>query len=56
MADALSWSAARRIALRAQGMGGTRRTTMPQAAASRRALVRTLERTQIGRASCRERV
>lgn len=47
MADALSWSAARRIALRAQGMGGARRTTMPQVAASRRALVRTLERTHL---------
>lgn len=47
MADALSWTAARRIVLRAQGMGGARRDDMPPAAGSRRALVRTLERTHL---------
>jgi uncharacterized protein YcaQ len=47
MADALSWTAARRIALRAQGMGGARRDAMPPAAGSRRALARTLERTHL---------
>ena len=47
MADRLSWTAARRIALRAQGIGGARRTAMPSVAGSRRALVRTLARTQL---------
>lgn len=47
MAGTLSWTAARRIALRAQGMGGPRRDEMPSAAGSRRALVRTLERTHL---------
>ena len=47
MTERLSWTAARRIALRAQGMGGPRRTSAPTAAASRRALVRTLERTHL---------
>lgn len=43
----LSWTAARRIALRAQGIGGSRRTEAPDTATSRRALVRTLERTHL---------
>jgi uncharacterized protein YcaQ len=47
MAESLSWTAARRIALRAQGIGGPRRTAAPTSAASRRALQRTLERTHL---------
>lgn len=47
MSTALTWTAARRIALRAQGMGGARRSGMPTTATSRRALTRTLEATQL---------
>lgn len=47
MIETLSWTTARRIALRAQGMGGARRTQMPAAAVNRRALQRTLQRTQL---------
>lgn len=36
MSETLSWTAARRIALRAQGMGAARRSRMPQPAASLR--------------------
>ena len=43
----LTWTAARRIALRSQGMAGARRSEMPTAAVNRRALRRTLERTQL---------
>lgn len=45
MTETLSWARARRIALRAQGMGAARRTELPSTAASRRSLERTLERT-----------
>lgn len=45
--DLLTWSQARRIALRAQGIGGTRAPRMPSRAASRTALARTLERTHL---------
>ncbi|MGP9538991.1 winged helix-turn-helix domain-containing protein [Brachybacterium sp. AOP43-C2-M15] len=47
MSASLSWTAARRIALRAQGMGGARRSEHPTTATSRRALARTLESTQL---------
>lgn len=47
MSTTLSWTQARRIALRAQGMGPARRTAMPASATSRRALRRTLERTHL---------
>lgn len=47
MSEQLSWTAARRIALRAQGMGTARREDPPTAATSRRALARTLERTHL---------
>lgn len=47
MVETLTWTAARRIALRSQGVGGGRRTEMPGAAGSRRALTRTLERTHL---------
>ena len=45
MTATLSWTNARRIALRAQGMGRARRMALPSAAVSRRALRATLERT-----------
>ena len=45
MTTTLSWTNARRIALRAQGMGRARRMALPSAAVSRRALRATLERT-----------
>lgn len=47
MTETLSWAQARRIALRAQGIGPVRRTAVPSRAASRRALAETLERTQL---------
>ena len=47
MTDTVSWTRARRIALRAQGMGRARRTEIPAPAASRRALRRTLEHTHL---------
>lgn len=47
MSTALSWTMARRIALRAQGMGRSRRTRIPSRAASRRSLQVTLERTHL---------
>lgn len=47
MTDTLSWTRARRIALRAQGMGRARHTEIPAPAASRRALRRTLEHTHL---------
>lgn len=47
MSAALSWQQARRIALRAQGMGSARRIDVGSAASSRRALARTLERTHL---------
>lgn len=43
----LTWTRARRIALRAQGMGRARRSDPPTTASSRSALARTLERTQL---------
>ena len=43
----LTWTRARRIALRAQGMGRARRSDPPTASSSRRALARTLERTHL---------
>lgn len=45
MSPTLTWTRARRIALRAQGMGRARRDAPPTADSSRRALARTLERT-----------
>lgn len=47
MSITLSWAQARRIALRAQGMGPVRRRRVPSTDASRRALERTLERTHL---------
>lgn len=47
MSAALSWQQARRIALRAQGMGSARRVDVGSAASGRRALARTLERTHL---------
>ena len=47
MTDTLTWTSARRIALRAQGIGGPRRDRPPTAASSRRALARTLAHTQL---------
>lgn len=47
MSTALSWTTARRIALRAQGMGRSRRTEIPSRAASRRSLQATVERTHL---------
>ena len=47
MSSTLTWTRARRIALRAQGMGRARRNDMPAMATSRRALARTLERTHL---------
>lgn len=47
MTETLSWTAARRIALRAQGMGRARRSAAPTPASSRSALARTIERTQL---------
>ncbi|MFE5775150.1 winged helix-turn-helix domain-containing protein [Brachybacterium sp. NPDC056505] len=47
MAERLSWRSARRIALRAQGIGGRRADDLPARAASRRSLERTLERTHL---------
>lgn len=47
MSTALSWTTARRIALRAQGMGRSRRTHLPSRAASRRSLQATVERTHL---------
>lgn len=43
----LSWAEARRIALRAQGLGGPRRTAVPPPRGSREALATTLERTHL---------
>lgn len=47
MSTALSWTTARRIALRAQGMGRSRRLQIPSRASSRRALQATVERTHL---------
>lgn len=47
MSTTLTWTQARRIALRAQGMGPARRSTPPTPASSRGALARTLERTHL---------
>lgn len=47
MSETLSWTAARRIALRAQGMGASRRTEMPRTAGSRRAMLRALQHTHL---------
>lgn len=47
MSSTLTWTRARRIALRSQGMGKARRSEPPTTATSRRALARTLERTQL---------
>ncbi|WP_299304516.1 winged helix-turn-helix domain-containing protein [uncultured Brachybacterium sp.] len=47
MSSTLTWTRARRIALRAQGMGRARRSEAPTTATSRRALARTLERTHL---------
>lgn len=47
MSTAVSWTAARRIALRAQGMGRSRRTEIPSRAASTRSLRATVERTHL---------
>ncbi|GAA1302797.1 MAG: winged helix-turn-helix domain-containing protein [Brachybacterium tyrofermentans] len=47
MSTALSWTTARRIALRAQGMGRSRRTEIPSRAVSRRSLQATVERTHL---------
>ncbi|PWH05162.1 winged helix-turn-helix domain-containing protein [Brachybacterium endophyticum] len=47
MSDRLSWTAARRIALRAQGIGGARAEEPVDAARSRRSLRRTLETTHL---------
>ncbi|UEJ82605.1 winged helix DNA-binding domain-containing protein [Brachybacterium halotolerans subsp. kimchii] len=47
MPERLSWRSARRIALRAQGIGGRRADDLPARAASRRGLERTLERTHL---------
>lgn len=47
MTGTLSWGEARRIALRAQGMGPARRTAMPSRSASREALERTVRRTHL---------
>ncbi|MEE1649611.1 crosslink repair DNA glycosylase YcaQ family protein [Brachybacterium sp. J144] len=47
MTRTLTWTAARRIALRSQGIGPARRHEEPTAAASRRALRRTLEHTHL---------
>lgn len=43
----LTWSQARRIALRSQGIGARRNQRMPSRAASRSALHRTVERTHL---------
>lgn len=43
----MSWTDARRIALRAQGIGGSRRTAVASPARSREALAATLARTQL---------
>ncbi|HEX7352842.1 winged helix-turn-helix domain-containing protein [Brachybacterium sp.] len=47
MSPTLTWTRARRIALRSQGMGRARRSDPPTPATSRRALARTLERTHM---------
>ncbi|ATG54432.1 hypothetical protein CFK41_06360 [Brachybacterium ginsengisoli] len=47
MSQTITWTRARRIALRAQGMGRARRSEPATAASSRRALERTLERTHM---------
>lgn len=47
MPERMSWRSARRIALRAQGIGGRRADDLPARAASRRSLERTLERTHL---------
>ncbi|AXK45516.1 winged helix-turn-helix domain-containing protein [Brachybacterium saurashtrense] len=47
MTETLTWTTARRIALRAQGLGPARRADTPGPAASRRALARTLESTHL---------
>lgn len=47
MSSTLTWTRARRIALRAQGIGRARRSDLPTMSTSRRALARTLERTHL---------
>jgi len=47
MTTPLSWTTARRIALRAQGMGRSRRIEIPSRAVSRRSLQATVERTHL---------
>ena len=47
MNETITWTQARRIALRAQGMGRARRDTMPSTRGSRAALVRTLAHTHL---------
>ena len=47
MSSTLTWTRARRIALRAQGIGRARRSDLPTTSTSRRALARTLERTHL---------
>jgi uncharacterized protein YcaQ len=47
MPERLSWTAARRIALRTQGIGGRRHDAPPSRAVSRRSLERTLETTHL---------
>lgn len=47
MTPTITWTQARRIALRSQGMGAARRTDMPAQRSSRAALVRTLQRTHL---------
>ena len=47
MTTTLSWAEARRIALRSQGIGGTRRTAVPSPAVSREALRRTVAMTHL---------
>lgn len=47
MSSAITWTQARRIALRAQGMGRPRRAEVPDRRASREALRRTVELTHL---------
>lgn len=47
MSETITWTQARRIALRAQGMGRSRRDALPPARGSRAALVRTLAHTHL---------
>jgi uncharacterized protein len=47
MTSTLTWTQARRIAVRAQGIGPARRSAPPTTSTSRRALARTVERTHL---------